>query len=238
MNLLLLEPQDFIDEAVVALSDRRLKHMREIQQVKSGDTLRCGLINGPRGRCTLLSIDDKEVRLSVELSDLPPPPLPLTLVLALPRPKMLKRILQNCATLGIKEIFLINALRVEKSFWSTPVLQPASVEELFKLGLEQAGDTRLPNLHIRKRFKPFVEDELPSLAQGKRALIAHPYQAQPCPGSSLEETLIVIGPEGGFIPYEVALMQQQGLESIHLGERILRVETALAVVTSRLFPVM
>lgn len=238
MNLLLLEHGDFIDENRVQLSGRRLKHMLEVQRVKQGDQLRAGLVNGKRGQVVVESISAAEAQLSVELTLDAPSPLPLTLVLALPRPKMLKRILQNCATLGIKEIYLINAYRVDKSYWSTPILQPESVDELFKLGLEQAGDTLMPKLHLRKRFKPFVEDELPALAAGKRALIAHPYDASPCPQPALKPSLVAIGPEGGFIPYEVELMQRQGLCAFHLGERILRVETAIPVITSRIFPVI
>jgi RsmE family RNA methyltransferase len=140
--------------------------------------------------------------------------------------------------MGVKEIYLINAYRVDKSYWSTPVLSESSIREHLILGLEQAGDTQLPKVHLRKRFKPFVEDELPSLVNNKRALIAHPYNATMCPEPSDEETLIAIGPEGGFIPYEVDLMQQQGVQAIHLGERILRVETAVPVLLSRLFPII
>lgn len=238
MNLLLLDPEDFIATSEVELSGRRLKHMLEVQQVEVGSSLRCGLINGDRGIAKVVSLDTTRARLQVEFHSPAPTPLPLTLVLALPRPKMLKRILQTSATLGIKQIYLINALRVDKSYWSTPILHSASVDEHLRLGLEQAGDTLMPEVHLRKRFKPFVEDELPALAANKRALIAHPYDASPCPTPSVDETLVAIGPEGGFIPYEVELMKQQGLDSFHLGERILRVETAVPVIASRLFPLL
>ena len=238
MNLLLLDPEDFIASSEVELSGRRLKHMLEVQQVEVGSSLRCGLLNGERGIAEVVALEPNLARLKVELNSAAPSSLPLTLVLALPRPKMLKRILQTSATLGIKQIYLINALRVDKSYWSTPILNSTSVDEHLRLGLEQAGDTLMPEVHLRKRFKPFVEDELPSLADKRRALIAHPYTTSPCPAPSSEATLVAIGPEGGFIPYEVELMQQQGLTAFHLGERILRVETAVPVITSRLFPLL
>lgn len=236
MNLVLLDNSDFIGTDRVRLNDRRLVHMIEVQKIEVGDRLKCGLINGMRGQAQVDSINQNEAVLSVTLDKQAPTPLPLTLILALPRPKMLKRILQTSATMGIKQIYLVNAYRVDKSYWSTPILELDSINEQFKLGLEQAGDTLMPELHIRKRFKPFVEDELPALAQDKRALIAHPYDAMPCPAQDFTDTLVVIGPEGGFIPYEVELMMNQGLSSFHLGERILRVETAVPVIISRLFP--
>lgn len=238
MNLLILEKEDFTSSTEVRISDRRHRHMLEVQKLEVGDSLRAGELNGLIGSARVDQIDSESVSLTVDLQKEPPKPLPATLLLALPRPKMLKRTFQTLAAMGVKEIYLINAYRVDKSYWSTPVLSEDSIREHLILGLEQAGDTLLPKIHIRKRFKPFVEDELPALIKGKRALIAHPYNASLCPEPSDVETVIAVGPEGGFIPYEVDLMQQQGLEAIHLGERILRVETAVPVLLSRLFPII
>lgn len=238
MNLLIVEDGDFTSSKQVRIGDRRHRHMLEVQKLAVGDSIRAGKLNGLIGSARVDQIDSESVMLTVDLQKEPPRPLPATLILALPRPKMLKRTFQTLAAMGVKEIYLINAYRVDKSYWSTPILSEASIREHLILGLEQAGDTQLPEVHIRKRFKPFVEDELPLLAKGKRALIAHPYDADLCPSPMDDETLIAVGPEGGFIPYEVNLMQQQGLDSIHLGERILRVETAVPVLLSRLFPIL
>jgi RsmE family RNA methyltransferase len=50
--------------------------------------------------------------------------------------------------------------------------------------------------------------------------------------------LVAIGPEGGFIPYEVSLLQAAGLKPVSLGARILRVETAVAVALGKLLPLI
>ena len=239
MNLLILEPQDFTSAHQVTLTDRRFHHMREVHQAEQGQSIRVGLLNGHCGEAIITAIDERGATLEIpELLTPPPAPLPLTLVMALPRPKMLKRTLQTIATMGVKELWLINSIRVDKSYWSTPILSEACIREHLILGLEQAGDTVLPTVHLRKRFKPFAEDELPALALNKRALVAHPYEAAPCPVASDESTLLAIGPEGGFIPYEVEKLNSAGLASIHLGRRILRVETAVPVLLSRLFPIL
>ncbi|MFC6669535.1 16S rRNA (uracil(1498)-N(3))-methyltransferase [Marinobacterium aestuariivivens] len=94
----------------------------------------------------------------------------------------------------------------------------------------------MPEVQQRKRFKPFVEDELPAIAAGTRALVAHPYDAAPCPDSASEPATLAIGPEGGFIAYEVGKLREAGLMPIHIGQRILRVETAVPVLLARLFP--
>jgi len=148
---------------------------------------------------------------------------------------MFRRILQTCAALGVKDLWLINSYKVEKSFWQTPWLSEEQLRENLTLGLEQAKDTLMPRVQIRKLFKPFVEDELPALIEGKQALVAHPGTSTPCPVHLNRPSLLCIGPEGGFIPYEVEKLEEAGCQSVHLGPRILRMETAVPVLVSRLF---
>lgn len=237
MNLILLFEADFTAANRVRLTDRRLTHIREVHQPEQGQRLRVGLLDGAIGQGTVTTLNEREVILEVDLQQPPPPPLPLTLILALPRPKMLKRTLQTVASMGVRDLWLINSYRVDKSYWSSPLLTDTGLREQLLLGLEQAGDTRLPRVHLRKRFKPFVEDELPALALNTRALLAHPYRARPCPPPADTPTLLAVGPEGGFIQYEVDKLTAAGLEPIHLGARILRVETAVPVLLAKLFPV-
>jgi len=236
MNLILLEATDFITARRVSLRGRRLEHIRTVNQAAIGDRLRVGLKNGEIGSGQVTSIDDGAVELQVELTQSPPEPLPVTLLLALPRPKMLKRVLQSISSLGVKQIYLINSYRVEKSFWGSPLLQPEKIREHLLLGLEQAGDTLLPQVHLRQRFKPFVEDELPDICTGTRALVAHPAAECGNPLQPESPTTLAIGPEGGFIPYEIEKLMECGFQPFSLGERILRVETAVPVLLSRLLP--
>ena len=72
----------------------------------------------------------------------------LALLLALPRPKMLKRVLQSVTSLGVKQLYLLNSYRVEKSYWGSPLLQADKLQEQLLLGLEQACDTILPQVHL------------------------------------------------------------------------------------------
>ncbi len=241
MNILLLHSTDFykgVNEGEVKLEGRRAAHLRNVNRVQVGDGLKAGMVNGKIGECVVTHIDAESVilRVSKHLSLEPPSSLPLHLVIALPRPKMLKRILQTIATMGVKELTFINSYRVEKSYWQTPLLKSESIQEQLILGLEQGVDTRLPVVHMEKRFKPFVEDTLPALCTERRALVAHPHRASLCPPADDKPTLLVIGPEGGFIDYEVRKLNEAGCETIHLGRRILRVETAVPVLLSRLFP--
>lgn len=235
MNLLLLEEADFIAADRVVLRDRRLTHMQEVHRSEVGDSLRVGRINGLMGTAELLRLEAGEAELSVSFEQPPPAKLQLTLVLALPRPKMLRRVFQTVATMGVSKVILVNSYRVEKSFWQTPFLEPEAIREQLILGLEQARDTVLPEIIIEKRFKPFVEDRLPAITDGTLGLVGHPGNYPPCPRALSEPVTLAIGPEGGWIPYEIDLLAKSGLQPVQLGERILRVETAVTALLARLF---
>ena len=235
MNLILLTPQDCPQSNTVVLAGRRLQHVLAVHQAQVGQTLRVGMVNGLMGAGEIIRLDEQELHLHFNLTQAPPPKLPLTLLLALPRPKMLKRILQTVATMGVKRLVLMNSYRVEKSFWDSPFLQPEAIEHELMLGLEQARDTVLPEIILEKRFKPFVEDRLPSLSANTLCLVAHPTAEQSCPRAVNQPVTLAIGCEGGFIPYEVDLLAQQGFQAVELGARILRVETAVTALIARLF---
>lgn len=235
MNLLLFSDSDRVGADRIQLCDHRLQHLHEVLETAQGDTLRVGEINGRMGEAEIIKLSREEALLDVQLTLDPPPKLPLTLVLALPRPKMLRRILRMIAELGVESLHLINSYRVEKSYWQTPVLDPAVIENYFLAGLSQSRDTVLPAVAMHNRFKPFVEDVLPGLLCHRRGLLAHPGDYPPSPSADPQPTLLVIGPEGGFIPYEVEKMQAAGCQTISLGPRILRVENAVAALVSQLF---
>ncbi len=235
MNLILLTEQDFIRNDVVRLTDERLIHISRVLCAKPGDTLACGLINAKMGTGTIVRMDHRQLDMQVCLDEDPPDSLPLDLVLALPRPKMLKRILQSLASLGVKDIYLVNSRRVEKSFWESGLLNDRDMARHLELGLIQARDTLMPRVHLKRFFSPFVKEELPDIGKGKRRILAHPKACTPCPAGLNTGTVLVIGPEGGFIDLEVSTLVQAGFEPVTIGPRILRVETAVTALVARLF---
>ena len=235
MNLLLLEDSDFISPERVILQGRRLQHLHAVQQVTLGDSLRVGRLGGLLGEGQITALDAQSAELQVQLHRSAPVKLPITLLLAMPRPKMLKRVLQTISAMGVPRLILLNSYRVEKSFWQSPFLAPEAIREQLLLGLEQARDTILPEVRIEKRFKPFVEDQLPSLAAGTLGLTGHPGDFPTCPRAVAQPVTLAVGPEGGWLPYAVQLLERAGLQPVQLGERILRVENAVPALLARLF---
>jgi RsmE family RNA methyltransferase len=236
MNLILLLPDDGIDGAGrVRLRGRRLQHVLEVHRAAPGDELRVGLLGAGIGVGRVLQLTPELLELEVRLDQPPPAPLPLTLLLALPRPKVLRRVLRTASAMGVKQIVLLNARRVEKSYWQSPYLEAWALREQLLLGLEQARDTLLPQILQRPLFKPFVEDELPGIAAQTLRLLAHPGAVDACPRQVPQPVTLAVGPEGGFIPYEVERLVGCGFAPVSLGERVLTTEMALPALLSRLF---
>jgi RsmE family RNA methyltransferase len=234
VNILLFTESDYSEPGLITVSDQRLQHLREVHRAQPGDPVRVGIVDGLMGAGKILALDEHCASIAVSLDTPPPAKIPLSLIVALPRPKMLRRILRSAAEFGVEELHLLNSYRVEKSYWQTPVLAPDTIRSYLLQGLEQSRDTVLPAIHCHRRFKPFVEDELAALIGERRALLAHPGNHPACPRGLDQPSLLVIGPEGGFIPYEVEKLQQAGCETVSLGPRILRVENAVTSLLGRL----
>ena len=235
MNLILLNHDDFVTEERVRITGRRLEHVRSVHRASVGDELTAGFLGGRIGRGTITSLDGASLEMSISLDRDPPAPLPLTVILSLPRPKVLRRVLFTLTVLGVKRIILLNSARVEKSYWQTPFLQKDAVRQQCILGLEQSCDTVLPEVLVKTRFKPFAEDELPGLISGTLPLVAHPHAEDPCPRNVGRPVTLAIGPEGGFVPYEVSRFLDAGFTAVRAGERIMNIETAVPYLLSRLF---
>jgi len=234
MNIVLLDPRQTETEIWSITSKRQLEHLKQHVNVQVGDSLKVGIREGKRYLTEVVEVNEQAIKLKPVKEEAVPVKLAVTLIVAMPRPKVLRRLIMDSVTLGVEKIILLHSYRVDKSYWQTPFLQ--QLDQYVTLGLEQAGDTIAPKIEIYKRFKPFVEDMLPSLITADYpAYVAHPYAEMKMPFAIDHPCTIVIGPEGGFIPYEVDLLIKNGCQAVSLGNRILRTETAISYVLGRLF---
>lgn len=234
MNIILLKPEQIQEQTAIIDDPAVILHIQTVLQAQVGDELKIGVLDGQMGVATITKIADQLVCLALPTVWTPPPKkLGVTLILALPRPKVLRRLMMDMTAIGVDQIVLINSCRTEKSYWHSPLL--ARLDEFVIEGLQQGVDTVRPKIVLAKRFKPFVQDELPAMMAGQ-AWVAHPYAVQ----SFAEKTathglpsVLIVGAEGGFVPYEIELLQSVGVTAVSLGERILRTEAAINALLGR-----
>ncbi|HYS80299.1 MAG TPA: 16S rRNA (uracil(1498)-N(3))-methyltransferase [Anaeromyxobacteraceae bacterium] len=229
MNLLLLEPGELPPDGVVKLGGRRAAHVIEVLRPAPGDRLQIGVLGGRAGTGELVALDAGTVTLRVTLTRDPPRRAAVDLLLALPRPKILRKVLQAAAAMGLGKLVLVGSYRVEKSYFGSPLLAPEALAAELRLGLEQGVDTVAPEVTVRRFFKPFVEDELDAMFTGAQRLLADPGAAEPLEvrRPSAARAVLAIGPEGGWTGYEAGVLAERGFAPFSLGPRPLRVDQAV-----------
>lgn len=242
MNLLLVEGHELESGGRVRIAGRRARHLLKVLRVEPGRRLRAGVVDGGIGEAEVEQIDGHEVVLRLDLCAPEKVDAPwLDLVLAVPRPAVLHRVLQTAACMRVGRLWLINAWRVEKSFFSSPSMAPEAITRQLRLGAEQGGTTRLPEVSLEKLFVPFLS------ALGDPPAGTHRVLAEPRCGILLEKYFsalpaistqtrfqLAIGPEGGWVEREVESLAKAGFETVELGPWVLRVESAVVAAIAQL----
>lgn len=236
MNIIILAASEAANQPVI-LTDERATHIRKVLRAKLGHTVRVGILEGPLGTATIADIDANFVTLACEFEPEIPPRGEDTLLLAVPRPIVLRRCLAAAASLGFGRIVLFRSWHVDKNHLDTKVFDETIIRTHLVAGLSQARRTRLPEVLFYHLFKPFLEDHLDHLTPGANRFVAHPDADTDLAQATLDSSApftIAIGPERGFIEYEVQALAMLGFTAVSAGHHPLRVETALAYVTGQL----
>ena len=242
MNRILFEKGEVVDGRAT-FSDVRAEHVLNVLHGVAGQTLKTGELDGLVGTSVIERVDGNAVtvRCTHETPSLQPW---LDLVLAPPRPRAMKRLLPQLASLGVRRIVLVGAEKVEKAFWGAQLLKEEVYRPLLIDGLQQAGTSILPTIETFKSFRHFVERKLDAHFEGQDVrIVAHPYGARgaravPTATSAAAPVsqipVLAVGPEGGWTDDEVERLEAKGFARMSLGPRILRTDTALIALISRL----
>ena len=246
MNRILFE-SDEIRDGVATFGGDRAEHVMNVLHGEVGQVLKTGEINGRIGTGEIIECSNARVfesgnngpviklRCRHQEESLRPW---VDLILAPPRPRVMKRLLPQLATMGVGRIFLVGAKKVEKDFWGATLLKPENYRPLLIDGLMQAGTSILPTLETRRNFRKFVKEELDTLWPEAKRIVAHPYDGnrtieQP-ERSNNRAILLAVGPEGGWTDEEVTLLEEHGFARYSLGSRILRTDTATIALLAQL----
>ncbi len=233
MNLILLEPEEVQADGAAVLSGQRAHHVREVLNAGAGKSVRVGVIDGPMGTARVIE-DGRDIRLTCDLNDGTPPVPRVDLLLAMPRPKVMNRLWPVLASLGVGRILISNAWKTERNYFDTHVLEPEHIRAGLIEGLQQARDTRLPQVSVHRQFKKLVEDKLDGFGPYGVRLVAHP-GAGAFPRERLAavrgdaRVLLAVGPEGGWTEFELGLLAAHGFSPVSWGGRALRTDTACSV---------
>ena len=240
MNILLLEE----NEISLPANDYRVRHVRKVLKLGVGDRLRAGIVNGAVGTAIIDALDKSGMSLSFQPDETSPadgpagpsnPPglphlLPVDLLLGHPRPIVLRRMLRDLCTIGIRRLIVTPTELGERSYLGATMWH--DVRPLLVEGAAQAGVTRLMQV---VRCHSLIQGIQTACGPNQRRVVLHPTPHQTVGAAlrtvSAEDIVLAVGSERGWTVGEVDVLTRAGFEIAGMGERTLRTETAALVVS-------
>ncbi|MEY4086278.1 MAG: hypothetical protein RLZZ405_466 [Verrucomicrobiota bacterium] len=207
-----------------AADDPRARHLRETVGVRLGSTFHVGIENQRRGLATVASLEPT-LRFTLRWESVPQVRLPLTVVVGLPRPATARKLLHDLASLGVDRIVFFAAEKTDPSYAQSSLWREDEWRGLLRKGAEQACSCLVPMV----RHEPDLVAALSDIGRQSWKVSLDPYVASGplgAPAKNFPGGCLALGPERGWSDAERRTLGDAGFTACHLGDRILRVETA------------
>lgn len=221
------------DEHTASLKGEQAAHLIRVLRAQAG--MECDMVAGDRvWRAVISGVSGDAVRFTLLSEVEADPALPVTVLLSVFKFDRMEWIIEKATELGAERFIPMTARRSEKHLAQAA---PARVERWRRVAREAAKQSRRSDV-------PVVEDVI-SLKAAVNIRPAHPglsfLLAEQERSKTLYATMraalqqptmerpavhFAVGPEGGWTAEEEALFTSEDWQSVSLGPRILRAETA------------
>jgi 16S rRNA (uracil1498-N3)-methyltransferase len=205
--------------------DPRADHILHVLRRAPGEKFDAGLINGARGKGTLVAVHPSEITLTFVWETEPPPLDPITLIVGLPRPQTARKILQEATALGVSAVHFAATDKSDPNYGDSSLWQSGEWRRHLLAGAEQAFCTRIPEV----TYDRSLSEVIASLPKTGTRVALDNYESPTA--LSAVKTLalpaaLAIGAERGWSTEERIALRAHEFILAHLGSRVLRVETA------------
>ncbi|MGA9977385.1 MAG: RsmE family RNA methyltransferase [Candidatus Sulfotelmatobacter sp.] len=216
-----------------ALTGEHADHLIRVLRASVGQEFDVAA-NGVVRRARIISMEESRVEFELG-DDVPLAPAPkLTLLLAVFKFDRMEWAIEKCTELGVARIIPAIARRTDVHLASAAEKR---AERWRRIALQAAEQSRRPN--PPEIAAPLKLSDTVSLAGGLRIVLSESEQrmhlcdvVESRPTDTDEETILAVGPEGGWATDELQHFQQAGWISASLGNTILRAETAAIAATA------
>ena len=210
-----------------ALPDRVAHHALRVLRLSVGDRIALFTGDGGEFAATLVRADKRDAVARIDAFDSTEreSPLAVTLVQGIAANDAMDHAVRRAVELGvaaIQPVLTTRSARVPDGERGEKRL--AHWRQIVVAACEQCGRNRVPDVRAVVTLERWLASRDPAVA----GLVMTPTAevaiiALAPPRDNLD---LLIGPEGGFAPDEIALAQRSGMTAIRLGPRVLRAETA------------
>ena len=210
------------------LSDNAMAHAIRVMRLKVGDTLTLFCGDGFDYHCALTSIEKKSAQVEVlsrtQVSN--ESPLTIRLLQGISSGDRMDYTIQKAVELGVTEIYPLSTERsVTKLSGDRAEKRMEHWQGVAIAACEQSGRAIVPTVHAPMTLAQWLTQHA---SPDCLNLLLNPIGAKRLAALNKPDHPInlLIGPEGGLSAAEIALATQHHFQSIVLGPRILRTETA------------
>lgn len=228
-------PQALASGKTIQLQDESAHYILTVLRLKPGYSL--VVFNGDGGeyQATITHLGPKK-SLTLSIDEYQPKnlesPLQTTLALGITRGERMDYAIQKAVELGVTKIVpLFTEYAVVKLNSQQAERRHRHWSRIAEHACEQCGRTVLPQIDLPLRFSEWLQQP----RQGYQFLFDPAYSRKLAEIQTHEQQIyILIGPEGGFSEVEINFAANAGFESMSLGPRVLRSETAVVAALTTL----
>lgn len=211
----------------IALPDEAAHHALRVRRLAPGDGLTLFTGGGGEYAATLTHAGKREARVRIDAfaAGIAEPVRAVTLVQALVATDPMDAIVRHATELGVARVQPVVTERSARfPSGAHGDRRVAHWRAIAVAACEQCGRNRVPDIGVPADLRAWLLDR--PVARAGLVLApdgARAFAELAAPEGDLD---VLIGPEGGLVPAELALAAQTGIVAVRLGPRILRAETA------------
>lgn len=225
-----------LENNICIIEGEDVKHISKVLRCRVGEELEICDNDNNEYICEITSIDKSEVQLNIidKVDIKRESDLKIKVYQGLPKGPKMEMILQKLTEVGVDEIILVQTKRtVVKVEDKKEDKKIERWERIIYEAAKQSKRGKIPKLRGILSFKEALSD------MSNNDLNIAPYEnertksiKQAIKGQDINNIGIFVGPEGGFEDTEIKDIEDIGGQSVSLGPRILRTETASLVASS------
>jgi len=227
-------PPELIFEKETRMPDAEARHLKNVLRLREGE--RVVIFDGKGGSWNgAVEFRRSEVFIC-KLEKIPSryqPSARLVLAMAMIKPARFEWALEKATELGVDEIIPLYTARVEIRISGEKI--PGRLtrwDRIVKESSKQCSRAEIPCVSTPVEFRGFLTSKEYSLKNRILFYEQSDNQWLPDQMKTAEDTIICIGPEGGWMEEEIESAEKSGYGIFSLGPRVLRAETAAIAAVS------
>lgn len=234
-----LKPEDEIIDNIIYFSGEDVNHIKNVLRLVKGNYIIISSGSGIDYEVELVSFENGILKAEIirKTENSTEPKINIILFQGVPKFDKFEFIIQKSVEIGVCKIVPVITNRTIVKFNSNSDIDKkvSRWQKIANEASKQCNRGRIPDISTPIKFKDAIKSNL-----FQKAII--PYEKemdnklknclQEINKTSINKIGVFIGPEGGFSEDEILMSKENDIESVSLGPRILRTETAGIVVLS------